>query len=160
MYRSYLVPDLIDHGGLVDLVEARLLRRALVVGQPGGWSLLVEYGVAERVLGAQRSRRARVFRQLETLVSYLKRIGIERFDVDAAEYEATGGTARARPDRADALRRAHAAAAHDAWFRGQVEAALREADDPGTDWVPHDVVKEDAARQRADLLSRLQGQTE
>lgn len=148
--------ETIDHGTLAELVEAGALRGAHVVGQPGGWSLRVKYGAAERSLVAQRSRQVRIFRRMETLVSYLKDVGIERFDVDAADYEAEGG--KSRPDRAEALRRAHEAAAHDRWFREQVEVALKEADDPATEWVPHDVVKQDMARQRAELLARIKGQ--
>lgn len=148
--------ETIDHGTLAELVEAGALRGAHVVGQPGGWSLRVKYGAAERSLAAQRSRQVRIFRRMETLVSYLKDVGIERFDVDAADYEAEGG--KSRPDRAEALRRAHEAAAHDRWFREQVEVALKEADDPATEWVPHEVVKQDMARQRAELLARIKGQ--
>jgi len=148
--------ETIDHGTLAELVEAGALRGAHVVGQPGGWSLRVKYGAAERSLAAQRSRQVRIFRRMETLVSYLKDVGIDRFDVDAADYEAEGG--KSRPDRAEALRRAHEAAAHDRWFREQVEVALKEADDPATEWVPHEVVKQDMARQRAELLARIKGQ--
>lgn len=149
--------ETIDHGTLARLVEAGAVRGVHVVGQPGGWSLRVKYGAAERTLAAQRSRQARVFRRMETLVSYLKDVGIERFDVDAADYEAEGGKAHARPDRAEAMRRTHEAAAHDRWFRGQIEEAIKEADDPNTEWVSHEVVKQEMARQRAELLARIKG---
>ncbi|EYR84215.1 hypothetical protein [Shinella sp. DD12] len=153
-----MVTETIDHGTLAELVEAGALRGAHVVGQPGGWSLRVKYGAAERSLAAQRSRQVRVFRRMETLVSYLKDIGIERFDVDAVDYEAEGG--KSRPDRAKAMRRTHEAAAHDKWFREQVEAAVKEADDPNTEWVPHEIVKQDMARQRTELLARIKGSSE
>lgn len=153
-----MVTETIDHGTLAELVEAGALRGAHVVGQPGGWSLRVKYGAAERSLAAQRSRQVRVFRRMETLVSYLKDIGIERFDVDAADYEAEGG--KSRPDRAEAMRRTHEAAAHDKWFREQVEEAVKEADDPNTEWVPHEIVKQDMARQRAEMLARIKGSSE
>ena len=155
-----MAADTIDHGTLAELVEAGAVRGAHVVGQPGGWSLRVNYGAAERTLAAQRSRQARIFRRMEALVSYLKDVGIERFDVDAADYEPEGGKAHARPDRAEAMRRAHEAAAHDRWFREQVEEAIKEADDPNTEWVPHEVVKQDMARQRAELLARIKGGSE
>lgn len=155
-----MTAETIDHPTLSRLVEAGAVRGAHVVGQPGGWSVLVKYGMVERALAAQRSRQVRVFRRMETLVSYLKDIGIQRFDVDAAEYEAEGGRIHSRPDRAEALRRAHEAAAHDKWFREQVEIALKEADDPNTEWVPHEVVKQDMARQRAELLARIKGDAE
>jgi hypothetical protein len=92
---------------------------------------------------------------LETLVSYLKEIGIQRFEVDAAEYEAEGGKTGSRPDRAEALRRAHEAAAHDKWFRQQVELGLRDADDPDTAWVGNDDAQSEWAKKRANLAARL-----
>lgn len=49
-------------------------------------------------------------------------------------------TATARPDASQRLKRAHKAAAHDAWFRAEVEAGIKEADDPATEWVPHSKV--------------------
>ena len=134
-----MAAETIDHSTLTELVEAGALRGAHVVGQPGGWSLRVKYGAAERALAAQRSRQVRVFRRIETLVSYLKDVGIEHFDVDAADYQAEGG--KTRPDRAEAMRRAHEAAAHDKWFRDQIEEAIKEADDPNTDWVLHEDVR-------------------
>ena len=75
--------------------------------------------------------------------------------MDASDYQAEGG--KTRPDRAEAMRRAHEAAAHDKWFRDQIEEAIKEADDPNTEWVPHEVVKQDMARQRAELLARIKG---
>jgi hypothetical protein len=146
-----MTSDTIDHTTLSRLVEAGAVRGAHVVGQPGGWSVLVRYGMAERALAAQRSGHVRVFRRMETLVSYLKEIGIQRFDVDAAGYEAEGEKTRSRPDRAEALRRAHEAAAHDRWFREQVEIALKEADDPNTAWVSNEDAKKAWAKKRAEL---------
>jgi uncharacterized protein YjiS (DUF1127 family) len=147
--------ETIDHTTLSRLVEAGAVSGAHVVGQPGGWSVLVKYGMAERALAAQRSRQVRVFRRMETLVNYLKDIGIQRFDVDVAEYEAEGGKAHSRPDRAEALRRAHEAAAHDRWFREQVEVALKEADDPDTVWVSNEDAKTGWAKKRAELAQRI-----
>lgn len=46
--------------------------------------------------------------------------------------------------------------AHDTWFLAQIEEAMREADDPNTEWAPHEVVKQDMARQRAELLARIE----
>ncbi|MFP3943362.1 MAG: hypothetical protein ACLFWF_05700 [Alphaproteobacteria bacterium] len=152
--------ETIDHAGLVRLVEAGAVRDAHVVGRPGGWSVVVRHDSEEHALAAQRSKRVRVFRRMETLVNYLRDIGIQRFDVDAAGYEAQGGEPRRRPDRAEALRQAHEAAAYDQWFRAEVEQALREADDPNTEWVPHEVVVEEMKRERAELLARIKAESE
>lgn len=149
----------IDHATLARLLEAGSVR-AHVVGRPGGWAVLVQYGTTERPLVAQRSRQVRIFRRMETLVSYLRGMGIQRFEVDAAEYAQGGGKSNRRPDRAEALRRAHEAAAHDAWFREQVEVALMEADDPSAEWISQERVKEDMERQRAELLARIKGDAE
>ena len=67
--------------------------------------MLVKYGAQERALAAQRSRQVRLFRRFETLTTYLKEIGIERFEVDAVDYDpALPKTAR----RPDFFRRTHA----------------------------------------------------
>ncbi|MEY2343280.1 hypothetical protein AB4090_14410 [Acidithiobacillus sp. IBUN Pt1247-S3] len=109
-----MATETIDHGTLSRLAEAGAVREAHIVGQGGGWAVLVQYGATERPLAAQRSRQVRLFRKFETLVSYLKEIGIARFDVDAANYTPKTAIAMRRPDRSEALKRAHAAAAYDA----------------------------------------------
>jgi hypothetical protein len=139
--------ETIDHGTLSRLVEANAVQAAHAIGQHGGWALRVKYGTSERCLATQRGRKVRLFRRLETLVSYLKEIGMSRFDVDAAGFDPqTPGTAR--PDRAEALKKTHEAAAYDAWFRQQVQEAL---DDPRPG-IPHEVMKARfAARRQASL---------
>ena len=143
-----MTTETVDHHTLVRLVEAGAVRGAHVVGQKGGWAVLVRYGMQERPLAAQRSRNVRLFRRFETMVSYLKGLGIARFDVDAAEYDPDPLQSTRRPDRAEALRRAHAAAAYDAWFREQVQASL---DDPRPS-VPGDIAREHFAQRREALL--------
>lgn len=140
--------ETIDHTTLSRLVEAGAVRGAHVLGQKGGWAVLVKYGMHERPLAAQRSGQVRIFRKFETLVGYLRDVGIARFDVDAVEYDPAVLKSAKRPDRAEAMRRAHEAAAHDAWFREQVEQALIEADDPNTVWIPHEDMVRESARRR------------
>lgn len=136
-----MTPETIDHSTLSRLVEAGAVRGAHILGQPGGWAVLVKYGLHERPLAAQRSGQVRIFRKFETLVSYLREIGIARFDVDAANYDAAVLKSAQRPDRAEAMRQAHAAVEYDKWFRSEVEQALREADDPNTAWVSNEEVE-------------------
>ena len=78
--------DTITHPTLVQLVAAGAVRVVIAVGQPGGWSLLVRYGLAERALAAQRSKQVRVFRKLDPLQAYLGEIGVRRCEVDAANF--------------------------------------------------------------------------
>ncbi|MCX7086568.1 MAG: hypothetical protein NTV00_00785 [Methylococcales bacterium] len=128
----------IDHSTLSRLVEIGAIHAAHVIGQAGGWALSVKYGMADTFLAAQRSGKLRLFRRLETVMLYLKKLGISNFDVDASAYGAD--TNHKRPDRAASLKRAHAAAEHDAWFCEQVEQAVIEADAPNAVFIAHDVV--------------------
>jgi hypothetical protein len=49
-----------------------------------------------------------------------------------------------------------AALAYDAWFRSEVEAGLREADDPNTVWVSNEEVERETEEQRARWLARIE----
>lgn len=144
--------ETIDHSSLAKLVEAGAVRAAHVVGQAGGWAVLVKYGLVERPLAAQRSRQVRLFRKFETLVAYLKDLGIVRYDVDAVHFDPSAVAVARRPDRSAALKAAHGAAAHDKWFREQVEIGLAEADAPNTTFVAHADVTATWALRRAALL--------
>jgi predicted transcriptional regulator len=55
----------------------------------------------------------------------------------------------------EAVRRQQDALEHDAWFRGEVEQALREADDPTVSRISHDQVNSNWDRQRAKLAERV-----
>jgi len=138
--------ETIDHTTLVKLAEAGVVRSAHVVGQAGGWGILVKYGTTERALAAQRSQQVRIFRKLETLVDYLKGVGIPRFEVDAANYDPLSGPVNKRPDRAAALKNAHAAAAYTRWLKAEVQEAL----DDTSPTVPH----EEAMRQVRAAIKR------
>jgi hypothetical protein len=125
--------ETIDHTTLSKLAEAGVVRSAHVVGQDGGWSVLVKYGMTERALAAQRSQQVRIFRKLETLVDYLKGVGIPRFDVDTENYSNSSATHK-RPDRAAAMKEAHQAAAYTKWLKAEIQEAI---DDTGPT-IPHD----------------------
>lgn len=143
--------ETIDHSTLSRLVAAGAVHDARIVGQIGGWAVLVKYGMHERPLAAQRSRQIRLFRKFETLVSYLKGIGIARFDVDAANYDTTVATTSRRPDRAEALKLAHEAVAYDTWFREQVQASI---DDPRPS-IAGDLVEAKFATKRDALRKQM-----
>ncbi|MBB2750331.1 UNVERIFIED_ORG: hypothetical protein GGI57_001004 [Rhizobium aethiopicum] len=145
--------ETIDHSTLSRLVDAGAVDAAHVIGKTGGWSIVIRYGKSERPLAAQRSRQVRVFKRMDTLVSYLKDIGISQFDVDAADYVPETAS---RPDRAAALRRTHEAAEYDKWFREQVEEAIREADDPNAVWISAQDAEEQMDKLRAELLAQLE----
>lgn len=131
-----MTSETIDHATLRKLAEAGAVCSTHVVGQPGGWGIVVRYGTAERALAAQRSQRVRIFRKFETLVGYLKGVGIVRFEVDAVNWDVNSLTVRIRPDASQAMKKAHEAAAYDKWLRAEVQEAI----DDTSPTIPHDEV--------------------
>ena len=102
-------PNTIDHTSFTHLLLADAIRAVCVVyvpGQPGGWALSVRYGTTEAAVTARRSGELRTWAKLETVADHLHRLGVTRFDVDAANYS-PGATRRRRPDRAEAMRLLH-----------------------------------------------------
>ena len=114
----------IDHVTLERLVEAGAVRGADVIGHAGGWGVIVKYGMTERALAARRGA-VRTFRKFETLVSYLKGIGISDYHVNAADFDqAAMKTTRVRPDASERMRSAFEAKAHTDWMREKVVKSL------------------------------------
>lgn len=143
-----MAAEAINHSTLAKLVESGTVRAAHVIGQADGWEIIVKCGRTVRPLAAQRGN-VRLFSKLETVAAYLKGIGVARFDVDVQNYDPEHAR-RVRPDRAEALKRAHKAAAYDKWFRSQVQAAL---DDPRPG-IPHEEVSARWTKKRAQLLKK------
>lgn len=136
----------IDHSTLAHLAEAGAVRGADIVGQPGGWSVVIKCGVTERALAAKRGA-VRIFKRFETLVTYLKSLGIAEYRVNAVDYDQqTARTHRARPDSAERLKRAHEAAAYDTWLKAKVAASLAAIQDGSNPIIPDDDWKAERAR--------------
>ena len=142
-----IASELIDQSTLTHLVQAGTIRTANLVGQPGGWEVVVAYGREQRALGKKRGE-VRQFRNLETLINLLRTIGLVDYRVDASQYDPKAA-ARTNPAAAERLRSAHAASAYDKWFRTEVGQALAEADDPSTKWLSNDDVQNESAKRRA-----------
>jgi hypothetical protein len=104
-------PHTIDHATLARLVEAGAVRGATIIGQPGGWGVVVQYGMTERALASKRGS-VRIFRKFETLAAYLKPLGLAKYQVDAVAWgpQAPAQATTRRPDAAERMRLAHAAA--------------------------------------------------
>jgi len=146
----------IDHESLMQLVEEGRAVRAEVVGQAGAWGIVIRHGRAHQTLTARRGH-MRLFRRFETLVAYLKTMGITAFHVDASDFDLPRD-ANESPDKRSAvasqrMKRAHEAAAYDVWFRESVRASI---EDPRPNIDHEDVRKEFEAR-RAALRSRAKG---
>lgn len=121
--------DTIDRTTLEHLVEAGAIRGASIVGQPGGWGVVFQYGLTERVLAARRGA-IRNYRRFETLVDYLKSIGIAKYQVDATGYApVVPASDRKRTDAAQRMKDAHAAVAYRDWLEDKVKTARAGLDD-------------------------------
>ena len=110
-------------------------------------------GVTERALAAKRGA-LRIFRKFETLVSYLKGMGVVQFQVEARQFDPKAfGVERTRDDASERMKNAHQAAAYQGWLSQQVREAL---DDPRPS-VPQDEVAAQWALERSALLKRVDG---
>lgn len=145
-------PNTIDHATLKRLVEAGSVRRANIVGLPGGWGVVVQHGKMRRGLAVKQGA-VRIFRKFETLVPYLKEIGIARYEVDATRFDPKADmTGRKRADAAARLKNAHDAAAYKGWLVKEVQASI---DDPRPS-LSHEQVAAEWAVERAALLKRVE----
>jgi hypothetical protein len=138
------------------LIAAAAVRGASIIGQPGGWSVVLKLGMQDKALGIERSDKPRIWRSLDRCVAYLKNeLHIVRFELlDATHHSEAALVGKVRDDAAGRTRTAHAAAAHDEWFREQVEIGLAEADDPAAEWVTNEEADASWAKKRAELVKR------
>lgn len=143
--------ETIDHVTLSRLVEANAVNGANIIGQPGGWGVVIKYGMTERALAAKRGS-VRIFRKFETLVGYLKGIGVAKYQVDATGFDPVALKITHRGEVAsNRMKAAHEAAAYDKWFREQVQEAI---DDPRPS-IPNAGVKKHFATKRKELQKRI-----
>lgn len=98
--------EVIGEATLRDLIEKGAVASASAVGQQGGFFVSVQCGRAKRVLASARGS-VRLFPNLTSLATYLRRLGVSGFAVDTRQYSA-GRVRRPRPDRAEALKRTRA----------------------------------------------------
>ena len=134
------------------MVEAAAIRGAAIIGQPGGWSVVLKVGMQEKPLGTQRTDKPRTWRSLDSCVSYLRdELHIVRIDgIDATHHSEASIHTKRRADASERMKRAHEAAAYDKWFRAQVQESL---DDPRPS-IPHEEVMAEFAGRRAALRKR------
>jgi hypothetical protein len=99
--------DAVNESTLRELSEAHAISELTVIGAPaGGFAVRVTYGTGPhpliKLLGTSRGA-IRRYASLDTAATFIRQLGIERFEVDLNGYRP--GLVRApRPDRAEALR--------------------------------------------------------
>ena len=122
-----------------ELAEAGSISSAMIVGQPGGWGVRLRVGQSEGAL-AGKDGRPRLFSKIDTGAAAMRDLGLTQQVIDLAGYAADAARPSRRPDRSVALKRTHAAAAHDTWFRQQVQGTLDRISSGETRFRDHDEV--------------------
>jgi hypothetical protein len=135
--------DTIDDETLAQRVACGAIVDAEAVGRPGGWTLIVRDGPAQRLVTGRHGA-ARLFVRMETLARYLKRLGVDHFHVDA-----TGFAAKSLPGLAGDV------ADHDRWFRDQVGDTLRGVEHGNVRILTDDEHRARWQQKREEMLSRL-----
>jgi hypothetical protein len=135
------------------LVDAAAIRGAAIVGQPGGWCVMLKIGMTETPLGTQRTDKPRTWSSLDSCMQYLRdELQIVKVDgIDASNYSAAVVHRRRRQDAAERMKAAHEAAAYRKWLASEVQEAI---DDPRPNVSHAQVMAEaqaiiDNARQKA-----------
>jgi hypothetical protein len=88
---------------LRELVGANSVKSVCAVGRFGSFAVIVRYGSTEKILTNTRGD-TRLFASLNTAADFLRRLGVERFEVDVTNFS-PGRLRKPRPDRAEALRK-------------------------------------------------------
>jgi asparagine synthetase A len=146
---------MLDGKAVKKLAIAHALTGATVLGQPGGFAVLVKYGAVERAVAAQRSGRMRIWRNLNTAAAYVRdELGLVRFEIDMTAHD-LAAIERKRPDTAARQRQLHAADEHGAWFRSQVQKAIDGIEDGSNRAIPEDEWAERSRLKRAELQRRI-----
>ncbi|MDZ4146392.1 MAG: hypothetical protein U1D29_17920 [Burkholderiales bacterium] len=138
------------------MVEAAAIRGASIIGQPGGWAVMLKLGLQERPLGVQRGNKPRMWRSLDTCMEYLKKeLHIARIDsLDATHHTDAALPSVARPDSAKRMREAFEASAYTQWLHEVVEDSRAGLADGTYQRIESDEwerVRADKLRQRADM---------
>jgi len=114
-----MAAETIDQMTVERLAASGAVAATRIVGLPDGWSVVFELEAGARVLTAKRGATRR-FARFETLVVYLKKLGIVQFQVDATQCDPSAAKlARPRRDAAERMKRAHEAVARERRFLAQ-----------------------------------------
>lgn len=88
---------------LRELVQASAVDQTVVKGDGSGFAVVATIGGQQKVLETARGDK-RLFASLDTAAGYLRDLGMPKFEVDMNAYQ-QGRLRKARPDRAEALKR-------------------------------------------------------
>jgi hypothetical protein len=128
----------------------------VLMASGGHFFVTAQPRTGERItLATTHGKKLRSFRNPAKAIEILHQMGAHKVEIDTSAWSPmqTESEGRKRPDTAERQRLAHQAAAHDAWFRQQVNLAIREAGDPQAEWVSQEEVKRQSAIKRASWLN-------
>ena len=100
---------------LRELRDVAALAGAAVVGQEKGFAVVFKIGInGEKILATQRGG-IRLFASLDSAGAFIRDLGFPRFEVDMSGH-IPGRLRKARPDRAEAMRRTRTKLHQDSLF--------------------------------------------
>ncbi|SRR5581483_5032220 len=103
---------------LRELKEASALAGATITGQEKGFAVVFKIGTnGEKMLATQRGS-TRLFASLNSAGAFVRDLGLPKFDVDMSGH-VPGRLRKARPDRAEAMRRTRTKLHQDLLFKQQ-----------------------------------------
>jgi hypothetical protein len=116
----------IDTAIAKSMVDAQAICTASIIGQPGGWSVMLKVGIQEKALGAQRTDKPRLWKSLDRCVEYLKsELRIARFELlDATKFSPVSAGNNDKNKAGERMRQAHEAAAYDKWLKAEIQIAI------------------------------------
>lgn len=137
--------ETINHSKLSEIVITGVVRNAHIVGQENGWFVTINYGRATMHLVSEETNQIKLFKKLDSLVEYLKGVGITQFDVDASLFQSGQKSKHYN---------SHEASIHYKWFQDCVEKALTISNKPNSLWIDHDDVNAMLTKKKARLFSQ------
>lgn len=128
--KGHNMQEYITSAVLKELVDANSVRTAFVVGEHGGFVVIVRYGMKERVVAARSSAheiRKRTFKNLDSVDKFLREtVHIPNYTVDSANFEKALKQPRAL-QASQRLKKIHANNAYAVWLDKELQESI---DDP------------------------------
>jgi hypothetical protein len=128
------------------------LRSISLIASGGQFFITAQPRIGDRItLATTHGNKLRAFRNPAKAIEILHQMGAHIVEVDTSAWSPAQAEleGRKRPDTAERQRRMHEAAAHDAWFRSEVDLAVQAADAPHAEWNSPNEVKGQSTLKRA-----------
>lgn len=135
----------IDHSKLIELIFVGAFKDAHIVGQKYGWLVTFKHGDATLRLVTQKTNKIKIFNKLDSLVEYLKGIGISHFDVDASLFQIAPKVKNHTSNECSAYNK---------WFVECVEKAIILSKKPSVLLIDHSDVMKMLENKKARLISQ------